>query len=105
MAATALPPLTRPGGVDGDAVAGLAPRLASRARQWRTRVAEAFPGRLPAEALDRELCQKALVLVCGGGGGVGWSYLGGFALLEQFGLVPRLLAGTSISSSRPPRAS
>jgi len=98
VAATAVPPLTRPGGVDREAVAGLAPRLGQRAREWRALVAEAFPGRLPPEALDRELCQKALVLVCGGGGGVGWSYLGGFSLLEQFGLTPRLLAGTSMGA-------
>jgi predicted acylesterase/phospholipase RssA len=36
--------------------------------------------------------------VCGGGGGVTWSYLGAFALLEQYGLVPRLLAGTSMGA-------
>jgi predicted acylesterase/phospholipase RssA len=94
----AVPLLTRPGGPDLAAVAELAPRLAGRAREWRARAAQAFPGRLPLEALDRELCQKALLLVCGGGGGVAWSYLGGFALLEQFGLTPRLLAGTSMGA-------
>jgi predicted acylesterase/phospholipase RssA len=98
VAATAVPVLTRSGDVDRQAVAELAPRLTARARHWRARVAQAFPDRLPPEALDRELCQKALVLVCGGGGGVGWSYLGGFALLEQFGLTPRLLAGTSMGA-------
>jgi predicted acylesterase/phospholipase RssA len=36
--------------------------------------------------------------VCGGGGGVAWSYLGAFALLEQYGLSPRLLAGTSMGA-------
>ncbi len=96
--ATAVPVLLRPGDVDRRAVAELAPHLAARARDWRARVARAFPDRLPPHALDRELCQKALVLVCGGGGGVGWSYLGGFALLEQFGLTPRLLAGTSMGA-------
>jgi predicted acylesterase/phospholipase RssA len=44
------------------------------------------------------VCEKALVLVCGGGGGVAWSYLGAFALLEQYGLVPRLLSGTSMGA-------
>jgi predicted acylesterase/phospholipase RssA len=74
------------------------PHVATHARAWRARVLAAFEGRLPASALDREVCEKALVLVCGGGGGVGWSYLGAFALLEQYGLVPRLLAGTSMGA-------
>ena len=34
----------------------------------------------------------------GGGGGVSYVILGGFALLEQYGLVPRLLAGTSMGA-------
>ncbi len=79
VAATAVPVLLPPGDLDRGAVVELAKRLGP-------------------EALDREMCQKALVLVCGGGGGVGWSYLGGFALLEQFGLTPRLLAGASMGA-------
>jgi len=92
------PLLTRPGGVDRPAVARLAPQLGARARAWRARVAQRFTGTLPVEALDREVCEKALVLVCGGGGGVSYVFLGGFALLEQYGLVPRLLAGSSMGS-------
>jgi predicted acylesterase/phospholipase RssA len=38
------------------------------------------------------------VLVCGGGGGVAYAALGGFALLEQYNLVPRFLAGASMGS-------
>jgi predicted acylesterase/phospholipase RssA len=52
-----------------------------------------------AETLDRECCEKALLLVCGGGGGVAWSYLGAFDLLEQFALTPRLIAGTSMGAA------
>ncbi|HVP67360.1 MAG TPA: patatin-like phospholipase family protein [Anaeromyxobacteraceae bacterium] len=96
--ATAVPPLCRSGGVDRAAVAALAPRLTALAADWRRRAMASFEGRLPADVLDREVCEKALVLVCGGGGGVAWSYLGGFALLEQYGLVPRLLAGTSMGA-------
>jgi len=96
--ALAVPPLARPGGVDREAVARAVPNLAAHARAWRARAAEAFAGRLPPGGLDREVCEKALVLVCGGGGGVTWSYLGAFALLEQYGLVPRLLAGTSMGA-------
>jgi predicted acylesterase/phospholipase RssA len=90
--------LAAPRGFDPAEAARLVPHLSTHARVWRARVLAAHAGRLPASALDREVCEKALVLVCGGGGGVGWSYLGAFALLEQYGLVPRLLAGTSMGA-------
>ncbi|HET9553311.1 MAG TPA: patatin-like phospholipase family protein [Anaeromyxobacteraceae bacterium] len=94
-----VPPLLARSGVDQVAAARLAPHLAAHARAWRARALAAFEGRLPPEALDRECCEKALVLVCGGGGGVAWSYLGAFDLLEQYGLTPRLLAGTSMGAA------
>ncbi|ACG72342.1 Patatin [Anaeromyxobacter sp. K] len=86
------------GGPDRAAATGMVPNLSLRARAFRARAVAAAEGRLAPGALDREVCEKALVLVCGGGGGVAWSYLGAFALLEQYGLVPRLLAGTSMGS-------
>ncbi len=88
-----------PSALDPVSVTGLVPHLESRARHWRRRLLAAFEGRLTAEVLDRECCEKALLLVCGGGGGVAWSYLGAFDLLEQFGLTPRLLAGTSMGAA------
>ncbi len=95
---TVVPLLCRRGGVDRAAVARHVPHVLEVARDWRRRTVEAFSGRLSPVDLDREVCEKALVLVCGGGGGVCWSYLGAFALLEQYGLVPRLLAGTSMGA-------
>jgi predicted acylesterase/phospholipase RssA len=92
------PVLLRTAGVDRRAVPALARELAKRARDWRGRVLQAFRGVLPPEALDREVCEKALVLVCGGGGGVSYVFLGGFELLEEHGLVPRYLAGSSMGS-------
>jgi len=94
----AVAPLLHPGGIDRESLARAVPNLAAHARAWRGRAAAAVAGRLPPGSLDREVCEKALVLVCGGGGGVAWSYLGAFALLEQYGLVPRLLAGTSMGA-------
>lgn len=91
-------PLLAPGPIDLRAVSGIVPQLATHARAWRGRVLDAFAGRLPPGALDREVCEKALVVVCGGGGGVTWSYLGAYELLEQYGLAPRLLAGTSMGA-------
>jgi len=92
------PALIRPDGVDRAAAVRLAPQLLPRIRAGRARALEAAGGRLSPEALDREICQKALVLVCGGGGGVSYVFLGGFWLLEQYGLVPRLMAGSSMGS-------
>jgi hypothetical protein len=93
-----VPPLTRSVRVDREETRRAAPNAVAHARAWRARVTARFAGKLPPAALDREICEKALVLVCGGGGGVAWSYLGAFALLEQYGLVPRLAAGTSMGA-------
>ncbi|MGC3997454.1 MAG: patatin-like phospholipase family protein [Anaeromyxobacter sp.] len=93
-----LPALLAPGGPDREAVGRLAPVLGARARVFRDLAVEASGGRLPRGALDREVCEKALVVVAGGGGGVAWSYLGALALLEQYALTPRLLAGTSMGA-------
>jgi predicted acylesterase/phospholipase RssA len=92
------PALLKGSGLDRRATAQLAEWLTQRARAWRQQVAQTFSARLPVEALDREVCEKALVLVCGGGGGVAYVSLGGFALLEQYNLVPRMLAGSSMGS-------
>jgi predicted acylesterase/phospholipase RssA len=55
-------------------------------------------GRLTREDLDRELSHKALVVAVGGGGGCGYVHLGTFSVLEQLGIQPRLLVGSSIGS-------
>jgi len=94
----AVPALLGGRAVDRAEAARVVPNLALHARAWRNRAAAAFADRLSPAAIDREVCEKALVVVCGGGGGVAWSYLGAFALLEQYGLVPRLLAGTSMGA-------
>jgi predicted acylesterase/phospholipase RssA len=98
VAARLLPALSRAEGADRTAVVRLAPDLAAGAAAAKRSLLQAFASLLPPEALDREVCEKALVLVCGGGGGVAYVYLGGFALLEQFGLTPRLFAGTSMGA-------
>jgi predicted acylesterase/phospholipase RssA len=94
----ALPALLARGGPDREAVARFVPTLSAQARAFRDRVVNASGGRISRSALDREVCEKALVLVCGGGGGVAWSYLGAFGLLDRYGLVPRLLSGTSMGA-------
>ena len=95
----AVPALTAPGGPDRLAAGRLAATLGPRAAEFRARAVAVSGGRLTPDALDREVCEKALVVVCGGGGAVAWSYLAAFQLLDQYGLAPRLLAGTSMGAA------
>lgn len=54
--------------------------------------------RVAPDVIHREIRQKSLVLVSGGGGGTGYVYLGVMAMLEEFGIRPSLLVGTSIGA-------
>jgi predicted acylesterase/phospholipase RssA len=55
-------------------------------------------GRLLPSDLDREIGEKSLVLVLGGGGGCGYVHLGTFSVLESLRLVPKLIVGSSMGS-------
>ncbi|MFT3707740.1 MAG: patatin-like phospholipase family protein [Archangium sp.] len=83
--------------------------LKERTLNTRDQLVRRFADRLPFEAIDRELRHKELVLVMGGGGGTAYVYLGVMALLDEYGLQPKLLVGTSMGSilslfrSRMPR--
>jgi predicted acylesterase/phospholipase RssA len=98
VASTLVPALLADDAASRGRAAALAAPLGAAAWGWRAKVLRAFGDRLPAEPLDRELREKALVLVCGGGGGVSWSYLAAFDLLERHGLTPRLCAGASMGA-------
>lgn len=64
----------------------------------RESVLASHVGRLMPSELDRELGEKRLVLVLGGGGGCGYVHLGAFSLLERLGIRPSLIAGASMGS-------
>ncbi len=98
VATTLVPALERHDASSLRSVAQLARTLGDEVEPWRAKVLHSFPSGLSPERLDRELFEKALVLVCGGGGGVSWSYLGAFDLLERHGLIPRLCAGASMGA-------
>lgn len=72
--------------------------LKERTLATRNALVKRFADRLPFEAIDRELRIKALVLVMGGGGGAAYPYLGVMSLLDEYGLQPKLLVGTSMGS-------
>src|SRR5207237_2139599 len=74
-------------------------RRANRiAKAAPAQVARQLGHRLPGERLDREVRERHLVLVCGGGGGTGYVHLAAFALLEAAGLQPALIAGSSMGA-------
>ena len=72
--------------------------LKERTIEVRDGLAKRFEDRLSPEAIDRELRHKALALVSGGGGGTGYVYVGVMSLLDEYGLKPQLLVGTSIGA-------
>lgn len=57
-----------------------------------------FSGQIPISELERELRNKTLCLVLGGGGGCGYVHLGALALLERLQLNPGLIVGSSLGS-------
>lgn len=72
--------------------------LEDRTTATRNALLRRFDGRLSFEAVDRELRHKALVMVLGGGGGTAFPYVGVMSLLDEYGLVPQLLVGTSMGA-------
>ncbi|MDF1566110.1 MAG: patatin-like phospholipase family protein [Deltaproteobacteria bacterium] len=95
-----LSPLLRDGAglVEKPEVASLEPVIWELAREQRDELMATSAARLPWEDVDREIRKKELVLACGGGGGVGYVYLGAFHALEDAGLIPALISGTSIGA-------
>lgn len=72
--------------------------LALEAAALRTALLRRHGDRLDPARLDEEIRHKRLVLALGGGGGTGYVYLGAFALLEEWGLAPSLIAATSMGA-------
>ena len=81
-----------------EALGAAAPLLQMRARQVRREVLARVEGRIEPEAVDREIHEKALVLVTGGGGGSGYVHVGAFQLFEELNLRPQLLVGASMGA-------
>jgi predicted acylesterase/phospholipase RssA len=51
-----------------------------------------------ADELDAELCQRQRVLIAGGGGGAGFVYTGALARLQEAGINPSYIVGSSIGA-------
>jgi predicted acylesterase/phospholipase RssA len=81
-----------------DQLAPLAIQIRPLLVKTRDALAHRLKDRMPAELIDREIRHKSLVVVSGGGGGTAYVYLGTMALLEEFGLRPALMSGTSMGA-------
>ena len=74
------------------------PALRDLACEERASLLELFGPRVPVRALERALRHRPFGLALGGGGGVSFVFLGVFSLLHEAGLVPDLIAGTSMGA-------
>jgi len=86
------------GSSDWSSLRDLAPALSLRLERTRRRLLNHHADDFGPRHLDRELRQKSLVLVLGGGGGAGLFHLGTFAVLEEIGVTPELIVGSSMGS-------
>jgi len=86
------------GVVDRHEVRQALPILEDLTTRARAGLLRHFADQVSAERVDAEVCRKALVVVAGGGGGSGYVYAGAYKLLDDLGLEPALLVGTSIGA-------
>ncbi len=64
----------------------------------RTEVIEKYADQFSVRELDQELGIKTLVTVAGGGGGAGYVYMGAWEVLQNAGLIPGYVIGSSIGA-------
>jgi predicted acylesterase/phospholipase RssA len=81
-----------------EAVRAQLPHIRELARDERREVLRLFGDRLPEKDLDRAVRRRPLALALGGGGGTCYVFVGAMALLDEAGLEPELVAGTSMGS-------
>lgn len=72
------------------------PEVLRRTRQARISLLEHVP--IDRGSLEEEITTRKLAVVSGGGGGAGYVYPGAYEMLERNGLIPDLMAGTSIGA-------
>lgn len=84
--------------VKRDAVSTQIARIRDLAARERAELLRLYRGRLPAKSLDRAVRKRPLALTLGGGGGTAYVCLGALAVLDEAGLVPSLISGTSMGA-------
>jgi len=76
----------------------LVPLLTLRVDALRLGLLVRFAGVLSESRLEQELSVKKVALALGGGGGSGFPHLGVFDMLEDLGVRPSLIVGTSLGA-------
>lgn len=67
-------------------------------RQLREELLKAHANDFSVEDLDAEAGIKTLVSIAGGGGGAGYVYIGAYQALQEVGIVPGYVIGSSIGA-------
>jgi predicted acylesterase/phospholipase RssA len=86
------------GRIERDGVRAQMPHIRGLLKKERAAVLALFGDRLPAAALDRATRRRPLALVMGGGGGTGYVYIGALNVLDEAGIAPSIIAGTSMGA-------
>ncbi|MDP2343934.1 MAG: patatin-like phospholipase family protein [Deltaproteobacteria bacterium] len=86
------------GRIERDGVRAQMPHIRTLLRKERAAVLDLFGDRLPPVALDRATRRRPLALVMGGGGGTGYVYIGALNVLDEAGIAPSIIAGTSMGA-------
>ena len=86
------------GAIDYYELGRLTPALHEEILRMEERLLRTHVNDFSREHLEDELTRKELVLVMGGGGGSGYVYLGAFAALEEAGVLPSYMVGSSMGA-------
>jgi predicted acylesterase/phospholipase RssA len=86
------------GAIKREAIRAQIPKVRELAAKERRELVRLFGGRLPQSALDRAVRRRPLALALGGGGGTGYVFIGAMLVLDEAGLVPDVIAGTSMGA-------
>jgi predicted acylesterase/phospholipase RssA len=76
----------------------LLPTVRSRITSLLAHLTQQHVSHFSADRLESEITTRELVLVLSGGGGSGYSHMGTFNMLNELGITPRLIAGSSMGS-------
>lgn len=89
--------LTPFGLVDKEKLKNLAKKIAKLAEAERRDLLAIFP-HLPKAALDDATRRRPLALTLSGGGGTAYVFVGAFLAMEESGLIPSVIAGSSMGA-------
>lgn len=84
--------------IDKERLKNLVPSIALLAKTERLEWLSLFSHRLPKAALDDATRRRPLALTLSGGGGTSYVFVGAFHALEESGLIPSVITGSSMGA-------